>query len=172
MKKNEELAALLRNNPFRKFLSGFSQQQLIWKPEPGVWSLLEILEHVAVVEANRLRAAATDQTKNEETKAAEVEMIEKALRNRATKVKAPDFLLPQGEIESADAALEEINQVRKEALNWLEDASEQQLAETISPHPILGRMSRAGWIVFVVEHSARHLEQMKELAALEDFPKE
>lgn len=170
MNSKNELAALFADNPFRDFLHNFSQEQIAFKPEPDVWSLLEILEHVAMVESNRLKGAATENP-SEETKIAEPDFIANAMRDRSRKVKAPSFLLPAGKIDTAEAALAEIDEIRRDLLNWLKTVSEEKLAETTIPHPMLGPMTRAGWLVFVAEHSARHLEQMKELAAREDFPK-
>jgi len=42
----------------RLLLEGITAQQTQWKPEPDRWSLAEILEHMAHVEAHYFRAAA------------------------------------------------------------------------------------------------------------------
>jgi DinB family protein len=143
-------------------------------PEPGRWSVAEILEHLSLVEASVTRlftlrlaeARAGGLGSETETTPVLPTLGLEALPDRSYRVTASERVQPQGQLDAASAwaALEAVRQATREAILSGDGLA---LGEVIHPrpHPIFGPLNLYQWAAFIGGHEARHTAQILEIAA-------
>jgi hypothetical protein len=138
------------------------EKKLRMAPE-GKWSPLEIMEHIVIVEKaihNRLSQPSDLLHEKEEVHGPEkIEHLMVTLRDR--KVVASDASHPKGNVQSV-SQFEELFQHQRNALK--DDLSTGTLIvdNRMYPHIRLGDVTVADWLNFLVFHTQRHLEQIKD----------
>lgn len=140
-----------------------NETQLRYKPE-GKWNTLEIAEHICSTErlVIALLSKPSANLHGEENVIGNEKLERILVTMRARKVKAPDSLEPKGLLNTAEAFEEKFiaqRQVLKENL-----LNGKIIIDTrIHKHPIMGEMTITDWMYFIIHHTQRHLEQIKEL---------
>jgi hypothetical protein len=130
----------------------------------------EILEHVArvdggVVKIMAIRAAEPLTATSEELEHARLTVQRVGwVRNRETRVQAPDRVLPSGTL-SIESALEQLATTRAALRAAYLSANPAVLDGAIHPHPFLGPITVRGWVELAAHHDARHVRQVAEIAA-------
>lgn len=139
-------------------------------PEPGRWSVADVLEHLALVEgrftttlANRLAEARAEGLAEERETSAIVGTFDQAgVLDRTSKREAPEVVRPQGlDWRSAWSRLEE---TRRSFLDVFLSADGLALADVAYVHPRLGSLNLYQWGVWMGAHEGRHTEQVREIA--------
>jgi len=139
-------------------------------PEPGRWSVADVLEHLALVEgrftttlANRLAEARAEGLAEERETSGIVGTFDQAgVLDRTSKREAPEVVRPQGlDWRSAWSRLEE---TRRSFLDVFLSADGLALADVAYVHPRLGSLNLYQWGVWMGAHEGRHTEQVREIA--------
>ena len=137
------------------------------KPAPDQWSVAEILEHVAIVNtrvAMMLTALAPTAPMLAAAAMASATEFDLALvRDRSTRVMAPEPIQPQGRMGAA-AAWVALTQSWAAVDASLVAASGRDLTMITRPHPVLGSLDGYQWFWAVGGHEDRHTAQIVELA--------
>lgn len=141
------------------------------RPAPERWSVIELLEHVNLVERrltyllNQWVAEAREQGlgPGEETHPTPPVNLEIVL-NRGYQITASEAVRPRGELDEAAAwaALEEARENLKATVLGFEGLP---LGGVIRPHPAIGPLNFYQWVEFVGWHEARHTAQIRENGA-------
>jgi hypothetical protein len=156
-------------------VKGLSDAQLKFKPAPDAWGVEECLKHIAIteqmlwgmLEAN-LKQPATPE-KRSEVKWTDEDVI-KRIEDRSTKVKTMDPAKPENTpFKSASEALESFKQNRDKLADYIKNSNED-LRNHIVAMPF-GSMDGYQFILFISAHSNRHMQQILEVKANPDFPK-
>lgn len=140
------------------------------RPDPDRWSVIEILEHVGLVEQRltslfkQWMAEAGEHGLTAEAGSAPAINMEIVL-DRSYKIEAGASAQPRGGLDEATAwtALEE---VRRDLKVTVQDGEEVPLDGIIRPHPALGPLNFYQWVEFVGWHEARHTAQIRENGSL------
>ncbi len=136
-------------------------------PESG-WSAAQIIEHCARVEGNVARMIAKGA---ELPRTATAEELQAGLltdtsigwvRNRGTKVEAPERVRPSVSITAHDA-LTLLHASRTALLDAFTAADPAVLDGILFPHPFVGPLTLRSWMELIAHHDARHAEQLAEL---------
>lgn len=142
----------------------FPEELRAQKPEPDVWSLEEIVEHVAIVEEVTVRLLTSLIAKARLRTVDAIEPIripDVAGYALSTRVRTTARFAPTGtvtleesrrRIQSTHEQLDEMRQ-RIEAID---------IASVRFPHPILGPLDIGQWLAFIAEHRMRHARQIDE----------
>jgi len=142
------------------------------RPEPGRWSVAEILEHLAVVErrmtrflTTQIEAARADGVEPESETSPILDSFNMALIvDRSTRrIVASEASIPSGELD-ADAAWEALEQSRAAFREAVLSGDGLALGGRTVPHPSLGPLNLYHWIAFAGGHEARHADQIREIA--------
>ncbi|MCP5054360.1 MAG: DinB family protein [bacterium] len=150
-------------------VEGLSQHQLDQQPEPGRWSVGEILHHLYVTETGVTKLLEKQITKAEkrgmgpdpENSSLLGSLDQYAFETSTIKIKAPQQVQPQYGVEKGE--LEELlGSARAELLNVISKGSVYNLSELVFPHPALGRMNMYQWLLFLAKHEERHTAQIKD----------
>lgn len=142
------------------------QELLVMRPAPDKWSPLEILEHVYLTDKLVVFILNKQQPKVAETpELIGDEKLQKVIVGlRQRKVKAPDLVHPKGVFGNLNDAENAFQRVRAELLSSLK--SGKIVADNrVQNHPMLGEMTMTDWLNFIIHHSNRHLEQLKDITA-------
>ena len=174
--ERQEAVRLLRDGIERltNLAGSITDKQARWQARPGAWSVLDIIEHVTLVEramfARMLKAFESPASAEslERTRGRDEKLL-RAVRNRTVKVQAPDPFVPSGQFGGLALTLEACSETRLKSIEFLA-ATEMDLRAYTYPHFILKDMDAYQWLVFLAAHLERHLTQMEEILADPRFP--
>jgi len=82
------------------------------------------------------------------------------VRERSTKVEAPERVRPTGTLD-ADAALAQLQASRAALLEAFATADNAVLDGVTFPHPFIGPLTLRSWVELTAHHDARHAAQMR-----------
>jgi ribosomal-protein-alanine N-acetyltransferase len=139
------------------------------RPGPARWSIAEVLEHLARVESGvtKLLTLRGRERPVEPVDTANAQLTPERiarLRDREKRLEAPDRIRPTGTIELADA-LRNLHDARTALLDAYRSADPAALDGQVHTHQNVGPLTLRGWVEFVAHHEARHVDQIREIAA-------
>lgn len=143
------------------------------RPADDRWSMTEIVEHVARVVRSVARlydtraAEAIVSTDDEREEARRTLDGVARVRERAERLEAPERVRPTGGL-SREAALQQLAEAHEALRRAYLAASPEALDGIIHTHHRLGPMTLRGWLTFVAHHTARHRQQLAEIASLHE----
>ncbi|MBM7553643.1 DinB family protein [Thalassobacillus pellis] len=150
-----------RRQKVLNFLNEITDEQARMKPDKDNWSILELLEHLYLIErtvADRIKRAITE---GEEKSVPEKPVHHTA--NRTLKMEAPESLRPKGLFQSVSEAKESLVESRESLELILINYEKATLKRRVMHHMAFGDLSLEQWVEFIGWHELRHLEQMKEV---------
>jgi hypothetical protein len=139
------------------------------RPAPERWSVAEVLEHLAMVEAavlkgcSRQLAAARETGLPQETESSSIigVMPPQRVANRDRVLTAPERLRPTG--IDAETAWGQIERTRAAFIEFVKSTDGLALSNVSMPHPSLGTLTLYQWLLFAAGHHARHAVQIREI---------
>ena len=160
IRTNEQLVAAVKD---------CSGPDWYFKPSSQEWSVLDVLEHVVIIErmaqgvVRRMGDApeAGDRPGMDEIIIAEIPI-------RSSKIQAPPPAHPTGKFPP-EQVLQQFAEVRQQTLDLVESAP--FLRGRAIPHPVFGPWDGYQWILGVAGHSARHTSQIMEIKAHAGYPR-
>jgi uncharacterized damage-inducible protein DinB len=152
-------------------------EQYSYKEESGRWSVAGIVEHISGAEARivtRLRdlieqAESAGQLGPPNADFRPISIEEIRSRSTATQFQAPEAMQPKGE-QSLGDLLEKIRSTRTELLALRPKFEQLDLSEIKFPHPAFGPLDSYEWLVLMVMHESRHLNQIDRILSSPGFP--
>ena len=137
-------------------------------PPAGGWSAVEVVQHVARVEAGVVKmlgagASMPRVTADEAAAAQWGDRKSRIVRDRSEKVQAPERTHPRGGVDAA-SVIAEVTQSRAALLAAFRAADPAVLDGVTYPHPFIGPLTLRAWVELIAHHDARHAEQLAELA--------
>jgi len=176
--RDKALASLqATHDKFLQSISGLSEKQWKFKPGPDRWSVAEVAEHITVAESGifGLVQQKVMQSPLTPEKRASVagkdDLILTKVPDRSVKAKAPEFLQPTGRFATRDDLVKAFEQARANTMNYVRTTNDD-LRDRFFDHPVLGTMDAYQWILLISAHSQRHTEQIEEVKADPNFPKD
>jgi uncharacterized damage-inducible protein DinB len=155
---------------FRSAVTGLSDVQARFKPSAECWSIEQIVEHVTVAEhgmytfITRLHEVSLDPHSAESSAT-----LARASDRKSKPLAAPDRALPKGRFEGLQAALDKFLENRERTIEFVKNCRDD-LRLRIIHHP-LGLLNGEDCLVVLINHPARHVEQINEIKADRAFPK-
>ncbi len=159
-----------------KTVKGLSQAQLEFKAAPDKWSIKECTYHIAIAENNlwQMLEATMKQPANPE-KRSEIKMTDEQvismLEARSKKFKTTEFLDSKNiPFKTLGEAMESFKSQRADHIKYIKTTTED-LRNHVAQLPV-------GWIdcyqicLFMSVHSNRHIQQIEEVKANPNFPKQ
>jgi len=161
---------------FLDSIAGLSDAQWNFKPSPGVWSVGEVAEHIAISE-DMIFKAVTEQVmktpaapeKKSEVHGKDELVLEKTV-DRSMKFQAPEMLRPTHRWPTAQAVTDHFKESRDRTIAYVEN-TQDDLRDHFLEHPALKLLDGYQWILLISAHSHRHTLQIEEVKANPHFPK-
>lgn len=159
-----------------KSLKGLSDAQLNFKADPDRWSVKECMYHIAITEKSlwdmlegSMKTAANPE-KRSEIKVTDDQLI-KMMEDRSTKVKTAAPLEPQNTpYKSLNEAVESFKSSRTDHIKYMKSTTED-LRNHVVQLPF-GSIDCYQLCLMVASHSNRHTQQINEVKADPNFPKQ
>lgn len=142
-------------------VNGLSNDQLNKRPEDGSWSVMQVLDHLYLME-RAIAHTISEQLKSNESNPTDEKPIHLSV-NRATKVDAPSFAVPSSEYITLEEMKTKLTESRKLLQHVVDTSDDALLSQKSYPHPVFGALSLTQWIPFVGFHEKRHIEQIEEI---------
>jgi uncharacterized damage-inducible protein DinB len=162
---------------FLKSIAGLSQKQWTFKPAPDRWSVAEVAEHIAISESTifglvqkRVMESPAAPEKREQVKGKDQVILER-LPDRSHKAQAPEILRPTGRWATEGDLTKAFEESRKTTMDYIRTTNDD-LRDHFFDHPVFGTLDGYQWLLLISGHSARHTEQIEEVKADPNFPKE
>ncbi|HRI19530.1 MAG TPA: DinB family protein [Panacibacter sp.] len=157
-------------------LNGLSETQLTYKPDAEIWSITEIMEHIALAENGIWQAVRQGLTKDtDESRRNEILLTDEAVYSRTAsrnfKAISPEVIKPAGKFSNAEAALAFFTKRRNASIEYV-NTTEDDLRNRYWRHPFAGLIDLYQTILFIAGHCARHTAQITELKQSAGFPQQ
>lgn len=165
------------HDAFLKSISGLSEKQWRFKPAPDRWSVAEVAEHITITESTLLgmiqkqvMTSPAAPEKRVEVKGKD-ELILTKVPDRSRKAQAPEFLKPTNRWANHDELAKAFEEERKATMDYVKTTNDD-LRDHFGPHPVFGPLDGYQWILLISTHSDRHTQQIAEVKADPNFPKD
>ena len=155
---------------FLAAVAGLSEAQARVHPGPERWSVLDCVEHVAVVEERFLgwleKAEKLDTPRIDKEKEAG---LMARIPDRSARAQSPEAALPNGRFTTLAQAIEQFNAGRANSIQFAQDRCDD-LYSLASAHPRFGPMNGMEFLIIIAGHSRRHAAQIHEVRAQIEKP--
>lgn len=152
-------------------LNGLSHQQLNKQPEPGAWSILQVMQHVMLAEKLSVGYVRKKTSRPETLKKAGFGYffryaVLKIFLALPFKFKAPAVVSEDKfpEESNFEKVVAEWKMVRSDLVQLLEGIHPSWQDKEIFKHAVAGRMTLDGMLTFFEDHFDRHLKQIERTA--------
>lgn len=159
-------------------VGGLTDAQWSWRESPEQWSVLDNVEHLAVVERGTMRFV-TDGFSHPEAEPAPARSAETLdafdqkligwMVARDERRNAPERVNPKGRFASGAEALDNLTVSRQSVMTFA-DAPTYALDAQMAPHPAVGKIDGIQWLLFLGGHMERHVRQIEEILRAPGFP--
>jgi uncharacterized damage-inducible protein DinB len=158
-------------------VAGLSEDQFNFNPAADRWSIKECLQHIVLTETalwqmtdGTLKAAANPD-KRSEIKATDEDLV-KRMTDRTNKVKTVEALYPEKAttVPTALSALNAFNEQRGKLIKFMKKTDDDMRNHVVQTP--LGWLDSYQMVLFMAAHSNRHTQQIAEVKADPNFPKQ
>jgi hypothetical protein len=149
----------------RDALDGIGQEQAAVRPAPDRWSVLDCVEHLAVVEEYLLGRLESAQPALEPVGTAlrEARIAERGA-DRSRRVPAPEMAHPRGRFATLVEALGHFQSMRARTVRFVENCR-LDLRRQATTHPLIGAVNCHETLLMMAMHPVRHAKQIAEIRA-------
>jgi hypothetical protein len=153
--------------------NGLSPAQWNFKPAPDRWSIAECMEHIAISEDFIRGNIADGVMKAPAVPGRDVATIDAAIIEnvpaRKTKVQAPEPIKPSNQFGSPEGSVKHFVESRAKTEEFLKATS--GLRDHAADSPTGAKWDGYEFILLIAAHSERHTNQIKEVKADPNYPK-
>lgn len=156
-------------------LEGLTEAQLNFKASPEAWSIAECAEHIAISEnaaggmlEKTLGTPATDEMRA--SAQMKDDQIYGIIIDRSQKVKTSKPFEPSGKFGTHEGAVSSFMEKREGHIKYIK-STEDALRDHYNSDLPFGTLDAFQLVLFAAGHTERHVLQMEEVMANENFPK-
>jgi uncharacterized damage-inducible protein DinB len=135
------------------------------KPNSGVWSLAQVVDHLTRSDAVMTRVVRGTTEPCDRNPLEKVEQMRTRFGDFESKLSAFGMLIPGNEAMDLDEVIRKFSEARA----YFRDAlatGELDVICTRFAHPLFGQLTRAEWGWFTIIHTERHLVQFSRIQSL------
>jgi DinB superfamily len=148
-----------QTNTLVQTVAEINDERALQKPN-AQWSILEIIEHVIIVEKSVMLMVPRLQERSSDAKNYGAEKLERIIIGMRSKpIKAPEKMEPHGKFINTQEAIQALNEQRQKLIEWLQEGKIIVDDRTFE-HPFLGIMTIEDWMYFILKHAERHRLQI------------
>jgi DinB superfamily len=154
-----------------------SDAQWSFKAAPEKWSVGECVEHILMAEGllfsqmEKALAAPAPENWAEKTKG-KTDFLERVMVKRQGKAQAPESIVPSGKMARAEL-MTKLKEARAQTRKFaVETKAELNSHTTDHIFQVFNTLSAYQWLVYIPLHNIRHNQQIEEVKAHANFPKQ
>jgi len=139
-----------------------SPEQLRFR-ENGKWSILQILEHICITDRviHKIILKPSDNLHDTHELVGDARLKKILVDLRARRIESPEMLRPQDVLPDFKT-FEKLFVTERNLLKQNLQTGRIVVDNRIHKHPFLDNMTIVDWLNFLIHHTQRHLEQIKE----------
>jgi len=145
-------------------VSSFSQEEINAIPYEGCWSAAQITDHLFKSDNGILKALYGPTQTTDRAPDENIPRIKSVFLDFTTKLKSPDFIIPDNVTHDKDSLISAFKSVRE----LLGKAIKTLDLSAVCSMPVLGELTRLELIGFVIYHTQRHTRQVLKLREFEN----
>jgi len=146
-----------------KVVDQIPESKLAINIDENSWSIVNIIEHILVVEKSTLWLTQFDAENIDRSPSYKMSQIKKGLLNFDHKVLAPEVMRPSKNRSDHQSMLKELKTIRLELLKIGEEKGWNQLI-TKFDHPFFSSLTRLEWVYSNIYHTERHIQQIRKIS--------
>lgn len=149
------------------FVKGLTPRQTLMHAQ-GKWNVWQQLEHICMTERMVFILVSRPSAETAETPEllGDEKLSQYMLANNQVKIEAPERLQPKGEISDYEQFEKTFTANRTNLKDGIL-SGRIVIDNRVYKHPVFGAMTISDWLNFMIHHSQRHLNQVKELTVPE-----
>ena len=150
-------------------VSGLSQAQLTYRMTPESWSVMDVVEHLAIAEPQywkQLRDSLKQPVTGEKIEATDAAILWYGI-DRTNRQRTGEARVPHGTFKDLSGSLGAFRKLRGEMLQVAKTSKDDMRGRKL----LEGNMSVYQWFLMISTHSQRHILQIREIKAHAGFPK-
>lgn len=149
-------------------VSGLSAAQLKFRPAPGKWTILDVVEHLTVAEPQYWHDLKESMTKppapSKNKEAADLYVLWYGI-DRTEHQKTGEAREPKGTLTDVRAGMKSVGQLRAEMLQYARSTDEDLRGHAYGGGDVYQ------WFVMISTHMQRHILQIREIKTSPGYPK-
>jgi hypothetical protein len=149
-------------------VSGLSEAQLKFRPAPGKWTILDVVEHLSIAEPqywhDLKESMAKPSTKTSNRAAGDLYVLWYGI-DRTEHQKTGEAREPHGKLTDLQEGMKPVHKLRGEMLLYARTTDED-----LRGH-VYGGGDVYQWFVMISTHMQRHILQIREVKAAAGYPK-
>jgi hypothetical protein len=149
-------------------VGGLSEQQLKFRMTPESWSIMDVVEHLAIAEAqywDHLQKSVKQPASDKKPEATDAGILWYGI-DRTNRNKTGEARVPKGKWSSIQGSLGEFRKQRATMVQYAKDTEDDLRSRML----IDGNMDVYQWFLMISSHSQRHVLQIREIKAHAGFP--
>jgi uncharacterized damage-inducible protein DinB len=163
MNKNEIIARINKTcENLMNLIISFSQEEINITPFENSWTAAQVISHITRSNRSITQALSMEATAAARRPDARVEELKEIFLDFNTKLKSPDFILPDKDIYNKEKLVENLQQSIDQLLA---ESAKVNLSGAIQ-HPAFGDITKLELLHFVLYHTLRHIRQLKNIFQL------
>lgn len=150
-------------------VDGLSTAQLTFRMSPQTWSVIDVVEHLAVAEPQywqRVLDSMKQPASTDKPEATDAAILWYGI-DRTQRTTTGEARVPTGRWTDIRAALGEVRKLRATMREYAKTTAEDLRSRKL----LEGNMDVYQWFLMISTHSQRHILQIREIKADPDFPK-
>ena len=150
-------------------VGGLSPSQLTFRMTPDSWSILDVVEHLAIAEPQywqQVQASMKQPPTKDTIEATDAAILWYGI-DRTNRARTGEARVPKGRFAGLDQALGAFRTLRAEMTSYAKTTKEDLRSRKL----LEGNMDVYQWFVMISAHSQRHILQIREIKAHAEFPK-
>ena len=150
-------------------LHGLSPAQLTFKMTPESWSIMDVVEHLAIAEPQywqKLRDSMKQPPTTEKMEATDAAILWYGI-DRTNRARTGEARVPHGTFKDIAGSFGAFRTLRAEMMSYAKTTTDDMRARKL----LEGNMDVYQWFVMISSHSQRHILQIREIKAHGGYPK-
>ena len=149
-------------------VSGLSPAQLQFRPAPGAWSIMQVVDHLVVAEPiywQDLRKAMQAPPSSQKRSGTDADVLWYGI-DRTQRQKAIAAEEPKGQMRDLKAGLDAFRKLRAQMLKYARTTDDDLRGHVVERE----RSDAYQWLLLISTHAQRHILQIREIKAGPKFP--
>jgi hypothetical protein len=150
-------------------VSGLSDAQLRYRPTPDSWSVMDVVEHLAVAEAQywqRLQDSMKQPAATTKPQATDAAILWYGI-DRTNRARTGEARVPTGRWKDVHGSLAEFRKQRAAMVDYARTTKDDLRSRML----LEGNQDVYQWFLMISTHSQRHILQIREVKAHAGYPK-
>jgi hypothetical protein len=150
-------------------LKGLSKAQLTFRMNPDSWSIMDVVEHLAIAEPQywqRVRDSMKQPPTADQIEATDAGILWYGI-DRTNRARTGEARVPTGKWTDVDGSLGEFRKLRATMRDYAKSTADDLRSRKL----LEGNMDVYQWFLMISTHSQRHILQIREIKEHAQFPR-